>query len=191
MYNKIKSQADLERFFDDVAGLHESILKEMSLISRGFVDKEGSCHGDCEPFDARLFFQQQRIGEALGIEIILTNVTHMLIIDTDLEFQDNEIQFDCNEIRFGHIAAQYMKYRILGNEYLGNKLFWVDEIPYEDIEDSEFIDDTKWVMCRQCADAVEISNINEFGRCPICGTFYKATKVGESIKAIGKQRLNE
>jgi hypothetical protein len=51
-YKKILTQHDMDGFLKEVNYLHDSVLRELTLISRAYVNNNLGMHGDSDPSDA-------------------------------------------------------------------------------------------------------------------------------------------
>lgn len=118
-YKKISNYMEYENFDATVQGLHDSLLQEATLLSRGYVDRNGLMYGDSDPYDLKLVFHSQSSG-APYVEIIFKEVDIFRFecgycIEPSIEFLDNCIQFyltDQRDVTNNMICAKSMHYWI-------------------------------------------------------------------------------
>jgi hypothetical protein len=147
-YIEIKSQNDLEHFLDIAHGFHDALLKEITILARGYVEPNQDMVGDVAPYDVRIFIQSQW-EDFPGCEIIFKDVEKLnfeawfnkdmtgtfkeqynLPKTGSLEKQSITIYFDDNE----YLKCEKMFYRLLTINELGKGPFTVKEIELEDEE---------------------------------------------------------
>ena len=134
-FKTIKTDSDLQNLFVEVNYFHDSIIRQCITQSIGYVDDQSWMHGDVEPFNAKMFLQSQ-FPESSCIEIHFNRVCRLLLKDVfiyeasgKIEDQKIFISFSlsheenilCNDY---DIIAEEMKYRILDQSYLGEKLMY-------------------------------------------------------------------
>jgi len=138
-FKTVTDQASLEEFFGQVHHLHDGLVREVSLLARGYVDGDLWMHGDTAPSDVRLVIHTQSAA-APYIEIILEHVTALsmdfrCVLHPHGCVDENEITLFLREKPYHDrfkICASTMKYRILGTEMLGKSPRTVQEIPVSD-----------------------------------------------------------
>jgi hypothetical protein len=178
-YVDINSQDDLEGFLNKVDSFHDSILKEVAIVARGYVDATLQMYGDIEPFDVRCIIQQQS-DESPYIDIVFESVTSVLLTSSfplepcGLVTEDN-IKFFFSGSKNASIVAEKMKYRILGMSLLGNRVTAVNEIACGKGEEAIALDDS-WYQCPDCLDAFEFHGNKEYFRCKSCGKLLYCSK---------------
>lgn len=172
MYTTIERQEDFEVFFNSVNWFHDSILRELSLVSRGYVDVDRKMWGDCEPSDLRLILQTQS-DKAPCVEIIFedVNLCSFLpdnIIEPSGTLKDGTIIFYLNKNTSPTAIAKHMKYRILSNKYLGKNLITIKNIPIGELKPLIKIE-RNWGQCPSCLEAWEYNPELDTTICPNCG----------------------
>lgn len=123
----IRTQSDFEEFLDVVDRLHDSILREAGLVSRGFVERDRRMFGDTEPTDARFLFQSQSPDFA-GVEIFFEGVEAFLFrpelpLEPDGNVHDAGVTLYLGASHYGdrpRISASRMTYRLLDASCLGS-----------------------------------------------------------------------
>ena len=147
-HKEIKSQDELERFLDIAHGFHDALLKEITILARGYVEPDQKMVGDVAPYDVRIFIQSQW-ENFLGCEIIFTDVEKLNFeawFNRDMsgtfkeqykypktgsiEKQSITIYFDDVE----YLKCEKMFYRLLTVNELGKGPYTVKEIELEDDE---------------------------------------------------------
>lgn len=125
-FMQIEDQAAFERFLVKVDSLHDALLREVGVLSRGYVDNRGYMFGDVAPYDARLVFHSQS-AESPCIEVICEEVKQFamesglspapsgVVKKGHVEFYlaEGELRDRCK------VVARKMKYRVLGKNHLG------------------------------------------------------------------------
>lgn len=124
-YSIIEDQRALDSFFSCVNYFHDSLLKEVTILSRGYVNKDLFMHGDCAPQDIRLIVQMQSketpCVEMLFKDIKTFNIESGFSLEPNGKIEDGLITIYFAEEEYKDlfkIVAKSMKYRILGEEYL-------------------------------------------------------------------------
>jgi len=133
-FTTIKNNDDLQKFFSEVGYLHDSMIRQCTIQSIGYVDDDFLMYGDAEPFNVKIFIQSQ-FSESPCIEIHLFRVYKLLIKDVSISDSCGKIEgqkiimsFSCSdEEQLIHrndydVIAEEMKYRILDKSFLGKKL---------------------------------------------------------------------
>ncbi|MCL2742987.1 MAG: hypothetical protein FWE67_03965 [Planctomycetaceae bacterium] len=131
----IKNDHDIQQLFDKVHYFHDSIIRQCMTQSIGYVDSLFGMYGDVEPFNAKIFIQSQ-FSESPCIEIYLYRVSKLLLKDVFISEASGKtkdqrifISFSCSseqDIQFNNfdIIAEDMKYRILDQSFLGERLIF-------------------------------------------------------------------
>lgn len=135
-YEIINDQQTLESFLTRVYGFHDALIREVSVISRGYVDHEGFMWGDVEPSDARIIIHSQ-FERCRVFELVLNGIRE-LRLKSSLELRaegkanvDGVVIYPSGlECKIESImSANVVAYRILEPETAGNKLNIVNPIP--------------------------------------------------------------
>ena len=173
-YTTISDQKSMDSFLNLVRGLHDSIAREVSVVSRGYVLQDRSMLGDMEPRDARFVFQSQD-EETPCIDVVFEEIIalHLSSISS-VEDARGEVKGDSVRLSFDNssVTAKKMKYRILGSECLGPKLLTVEEIAAGELFDTTALKDG-YIQCPNCCNAWKPEDIKvttAFSRCPTCGS---------------------
>jgi len=135
-FRTVDNQQELDEFLDLVGGLHGALLREVTLLARGYVSPEGWMHGDAAPHDARLVFHSQN-RDTPWIELIFEDV-EVFQFRPSWDFEANGT-IDQGQITIWFAAktnaeacvmkARTMRYRIGGVELLGDTVRTVSAIP--------------------------------------------------------------
>ena len=141
MHIELFDPDDLKSFIEKLGYFHDSILREMSVISRGYIDSNYLLCGDSAPFDARAIFQFQSDATPC-IELIFYDVIEIHLFPRPLNEYSvvieggnivmKSIDEDANISRREVIKARRLKYRYMDKSCLGNKLYSAMGIPRED-----------------------------------------------------------
>lgn len=124
---RIETQSGLDAFLDTVDRLHDSILREIGIVARGFVDGNRRMFGDTEPADARLLFQSQS-PDFSCVEVFFEGVETLLVrpnlpIEPEGVVGDSTIRLYLGPSYYEErplISAQRMSYRLLDASCLGS-----------------------------------------------------------------------
>jgi hypothetical protein len=173
-YTTISEQKSMDTFLDLTRKLHDSIAREISVVSRGNVLPDRSMLGDMSPRDARIVFQSM-FEETPCIDVVFEEVIDMhlgaicFIDDACGEFKAGNVHFSFDD---SAVTAKKMKYRILGNECLGLDLLTVEEIAAGDMVDAIALEDG-YIQCPNCCNAWKPEDIKvtaTFSKCSTCGS---------------------
>ncbi len=169
-YAEVSTKGALEKFEDDIDGFLDAIVKEVHLLNRSYVEKDGRSLFMGNGFDVQLIFQSQNRDHEF--EVILSGVQSCQL-DADV-FDDGmkcsittKDQWPGREICLGGICAWKMFYRTRPKSgqgaVLGPELPSPSAIPATLLQPG-------WRQCSGCADAWEEADQFRFSRCPSCGT---------------------
>ena len=127
-FSTISNQACLDAFLERVDYLHDAMLRELVILSRGYVDERGFMFGDVEPYDARLIFQSQS-PDSPCIELICEDVQKLAIaprfpLDPSGSVAESGTVLylakgTCSDRYM--VAAKAMRYRVHGRSLLGEE----------------------------------------------------------------------
>ncbi len=123
MYKMINNNNDFDAFLENVNHLHDAILREFSLISRGYVDSARKMHGDVEPSDARVMFQLQS-SKTPCVEVVFESVLEIRILpDIPImpsgEISDRKAIFYIGGYQLNNkskVVSEKIKYRVLNEK---------------------------------------------------------------------------
>jgi hypothetical protein len=185
MYTYIKDEKDVENFLRGVNYFHDALVRELSCVGRGFVDKNLLMYDDENPTDCRLVIQQQS-DQSPCTEIIFENISKLvfipsIILEPELVFEKSRIVFSFTSNRrsaIPQIVADSLKYRIMGKEVLGRNLLYNNPIPVGDVIPPKVLKDN-WIECTECGDVWEntvLSRVNI--QCTKCGKVYTFDEKG-------------
>jgi len=127
-FQKITEEAAWERCFEQFDWFHDSILREVYLVSKGYVTAEREMFDDTA-CDARLIFQSQ--DECIsGLELVLKGVTEFRMANTvalepsiSLTEAGFELALGGEQMRSRSlIVANSAWYRLLRADVLGEQL---------------------------------------------------------------------
>ena len=125
---RIENQIEFEHFLEVVDFLHDALLREAGIVSRGYVDVDGYMYGDVAPYDARLVFHSQS-SECPCIEVICEEM-EQFAVESGLSpepsgiIENGHIEFYLAEGDFkerNKVTAKRMRYRVLGKDHLGEE----------------------------------------------------------------------
>ena len=116
----------LEKFLNDIDGLHDTLLHEAVLLHPGYVNHKGEMFEDSFLPDARLIFQSQ-FADVAAVQLDLKNVSRFrLELTRDFRLEG---EFDGGEVvlylcgkqsaDLSVIRAAQAEYRMLGRDFLG------------------------------------------------------------------------
>ncbi|MEN6520538.1 MAG: hypothetical protein ABFD46_05220 [Armatimonadota bacterium] len=135
-YIVIDTQEAMDRFLWLVDGFHDALLREVGIVSQGYVDT-GDMYGDVAPSDMRLIIHSQ-FEETPYIEIIFRELKEFKWIDGyDLEPAKGSVANDLVTLFFSSnsknflVSGKQMEYRILGRDCLGKQPRTVEQIQSE------------------------------------------------------------
>lgn len=125
----------MEAFLDAVDHLHDAVLREVAIVSRGYVALDRWTSGDLSAGDARLFFQSQS-ADVAGVEVFCDSLV-MIAFEPSIEleasglvtpdevtlFLEAETQSDRSRV-----VAKRMSYRLLGPSSLGESHRFVSNL---------------------------------------------------------------
>ncbi len=169
-YTEIKSAEELEVFLHQTVTFHDSILKELQMINRGYVMENKSMNMD-HRFDVKILFQTQ--WEPIAFKLICENVKHLSatgpeefmgssgkftespeqLIDLSL---DGEFVIQCERLFFKLTPELHGN-----NEHLGS------QVPSSDMISAEILE-KEWRQCGNCSDAWEAPLARKISTCPSC-----------------------
>jgi len=122
---KISTNKEMNGFLSRADHFHDTIIREISIVARGYVDAEYSLHGDLDPFDARVFLQTQ-FSDMPGIELRFDEVTRFCVYPPyDLApsgiVEEGRVRFSFTPLRDEElqVVASAMRYRFLDSSCLG------------------------------------------------------------------------
>jgi hypothetical protein len=123
---RINTQSDWNACFNAFDGFHDSILREVHLVSKGFVTPERKMYEDFV-WDARMIFQSQD-KQSPGLELIFDGVSELRLdstrlYDPQLRVGEGRVELLLtreSSLRAMNIVAKAVGYRLLGNEVLGD-----------------------------------------------------------------------
>lgn len=174
-YLEIGSHEQLASFFREVDYLHDSILREVSILSRGFADSLGRLYDYGGASDARVVVHSQSARTPL-IDLVFIEVKE-LRLDPSLELDlEGTLSPGCIEIWWSGrrnrdrslLVAQAAKYRYRSRQSLGRRTCAVSDVPNEAATVPVDVGDG-WSQCPGCLDAWLWPEFREFCRCPSCG----------------------
>ena len=178
MYAIVKSVDDIHHLLQQVNYFHDSLLREISVLSRGFVNEKLWMYGDSEPFDARLIFQMQN--EIIPcIELIFEDILEIrlhpsALMEYGIRMDDNHFvmyQQDekTNIIERDLIRSKYLRYRLLDRSLLGSELYLTEEIEENELPSALILsEDPNWIQCPLCQNTYAIRKKRRIVRCPKC-----------------------
>jgi len=119
----LNNNAALEKFLNDVDGLHDTLLHEAVLLHPGYVNQKGEMFDDAALPDARLIFQSQ-FADVVAVQLDLKKVSRFRlepkkVFRLEAEFDKNEIVFYLYGKGDSEIRAAQAEYTMLGREFLG------------------------------------------------------------------------
>ncbi len=178
MYIEVTSQVAINDFLEKVHFLHDALLREVALISRGYVDSNLSMYEDAAPSDARLIFQTQ-FEDVPVIDVVFESIIELRIMgNSEFEpggtYSESEVEFFLHEPNSrvtSVIVAKTMKYRILEKDRLGRALYIAREIPVGDLIACILLENG-WIQCPSCSNSWKRGDEDtepEVYRCPSCG----------------------
>lgn len=136
----IDSQQAMDDFLWQVDRFHDALLREVGIISRGYVTPGGGMLGDVAPSDARLVIHSQ-FPETPYIEIVCEELQSLRWeAGWDMDQAKGTVTNDGVELGFGPhpedymVSAKRMSYRILGREHLGKEPRTVQQIVESEYE---------------------------------------------------------
>lgn len=133
---EITSAESFEKLWDDAEGFHDSLVREIGILARGYVTKDRCMHGDCAPRDMRMVIHSQ-CAACPCIEILFEDLRSLSyqgqeISHPSIECQNNELLVCLHGDQF-FVRCSRMRYRILDKGYLGKAPRTVTEIlPYDE-----------------------------------------------------------
>jgi len=137
-FKTVGNQKELDEFLDLAGGFHGALLREVTLLARGYVGPEGWMHGDAAPHDARLVFHSQNLNTP-WIELVFEDF-EVFQFRPSWDFEANGT-LDQGQITIWFAArtnpeackikARAMRYRIGGVELLGDEVRTVSPIPLQ------------------------------------------------------------
>ena len=170
-YIEITSAEELESFLHETVTFHDSILKEMQMVNRGFLMENKSMDMDLR-FDSRLLFQVQ--WEPIAFEVIATDIQQISAIGAQeyagsggvfhsTPVQLIELSLDNKEL-FIQCKRFFYKLRpeLIGcTEHLGS------QVPSHSMINASHLEGG-WRQCANCSNAWEVDIRVKISTCPSC-----------------------
>jgi hypothetical protein len=178
MYKKIQYYGDFDALLEKVGFFQDSLLREIEIISRGYVSKDNKMFGDIDPYDMRMIFHSQYAGGCC-IDIIFHDVikysfiaAYEIVVNLDYDENDTVIYLSQPGTQArSFVKCKSLQYRVHRSGLLGRKLLLGSPIPTDNSCMTSVLDDT-WLQCDSCSDAWEANLTQEFTQCPSCGLIY-------------------
>ena len=173
-YDRVSSQAEMDRLLASIAGFHDSMTKEVHLVNRAFVRPGGSMVMD-HRYDAQVVIQSQ--WDPFGIELLFTGIQELNLgpageywgasgrverITAPIEQQRITMTFD-SEFK---IVSEHLWYRVR-KDWLGKNAFLTSEVPSGEAVPAHVVQ-AGWRQCSSCREAWEELPEKEFSYCPSC-----------------------
>lgn len=174
-YQRIETQADMDRLLSSIAGFHDSMTKEIHLTNRGYVQPDKTMVMS-HRYDAQVLIQSQ--WEPFAIELLFIAIEDLKLAAPDEYWSASGIvetgikPLGCSRITMSFdgelkIVCGEMLYRIR-EHWLGKESFLRSEVPSPDAVPAKLIQEN-WRQCSSCSDAWEAPVYEEFAYCPSCG----------------------
>lgn len=176
-YTEIATQIELDKFLDHVGYFHDSMIKELQMINRGYVMKN-KLMVMAHQFDTRILFQSQ--WDEIAFEL--------LCIDTrEISVTDPEVFFDCVgkiivldsrlrdppsqliELSFDHgfsLKCKRLFYKLCPDLY-GNYEHLGSQVPSDKMLKAGYLG-SNWWLCENCCEAWEVDSGRMYSTCPKC-----------------------
>lgn len=131
----IHDEASLNEFLKKADYMHDALLREVGILSRGYVGENRLMYGDVDPYDVRLVFHSQS-KETPCFEIICEEVYKFRFeigfsLDPSGLIDGEKISLyfieGTGRERF-MVSARLMRYRLLSRDYLGGDPHTVSRI---------------------------------------------------------------
>lgn len=174
-YIEVKSNDDMEKLINSIAGFHDSMAKEFHITNRGCVNKDHSM-AMSHMFDIQLLVQSQ--WEPYAIEIIFCNASELHITDageywsacgsvthTNSPIEKTEIEMKFDDSLKVKCSKLFYRNR---SSWLGNISFLNFEVPSHNAIIAKPVEDN-WRQCQECFDAWQEKPDNVFSYCTGCG----------------------
>jgi len=124
----VSTQRALDKFLESVNYLHDALIREVAVGSRGYVDVAGWMHGDLAPADAHLIFHSQNPGSPC-IEMVFEELQKIrLQFGEELDPRGAVTEHGVTLYLTGGpereqflVSARIMRYRILGRAFVGRE----------------------------------------------------------------------
>lgn len=114
----IADEESAEAFLQRTKGLHDGLLREIVVRSRGYVARDRKMFGDTFPMDALLRFETQQPDTSV-VEVLVEDVQELHLVDFWLDpvvrFAESEVILELNKPAFASpclIRGMRLSYRI-------------------------------------------------------------------------------
>ncbi|MEX2962304.1 hypothetical protein [Microbulbifer sp. TYP-18] len=171
-YTEIISAEDLEKFLEKTVTFHDSMMKEMQAINRGYVMQDKSMNMD-HRLDVRVLFQAQ--WNPSSFELLCINVSHLNITGPEefmesagkiIESPDRLIELSLD----GELVIQCKRlFFKLTPDFIGNNEHFGSQIPSSSMVVAQSLVG-EWRQCGNCGNAWELSSTRKIATCPSCNS---------------------
>ncbi|MGO4185202.1 hypothetical protein AB4Z17_28950 [Paenibacillus sp. TAF43_2] len=172
-YIEIKTQEEMDCFFDSVNGFHDGLIKEFHLINDAYIDKHLSMVCGFK-YNMRILIQRQW-EKPSAVELLLGDVVEMNLPKLNYEIYNsfgtihiskaNETPEITINLDGNVFVCRKMLYREV-SEWMGRESRFGDEIIVNNSFQLEKLEDG-WVLCSNCLEAWQPIN-RKVLKCPKC-----------------------
>ena len=174
-YIEICTAEELEKFIHETVTFHDSMVKEVQMINRGYV-MENKSMDMSHQFDARILIQSQ--WDPIAFELVCIDIKQLNVIGSRdymgshgkvieipkkiIEISlDNEFIIQCKSLSYRLTPELFGNYEHLGSQVPSDKMIEVTHL------------DLNWWQCDNCSEAWQIEAIRKYSTCPKCNSVIK------------------
>lgn len=178
-YIEISTEGELTKFLDETVSFHDSLIKEIQMINRGYVQENQSMVYSHQ-FDARILVQSQ--WNPIAFELLCIDVKHFNITGAEeywggggkvLETLsgklvklslDDAFCVQCKKLFYKLTLEKFGNYEHLGSQVPTDKMIQAIHL------------DTNWWQCGNCSDAWQVDEGRQYATCPTCNNVVELYK---------------
>ncbi len=169
-YIEITTAEELEKFLYETVAFHDSMVKELQMINRGYVKKDKSMVTS-HRFDTRILIQSQ--WNPIAFELVCIDTQHLSAIDPReymgcsgkfIESPEKLIELSLDDDFIVQCKKLFYK---LCPEYFGNYEHLGSQIPTDEMQQGISLG-SNWWQCSNCSEAWQVDEGRKYSTCPKC-----------------------
>jgi len=169
-YIEIATAEELHVFLHETVTFHDSLIKEVQMINRGYVMEDKSMNMGLQ-FDTRILVQSQ--WEPIAFELLCIDTKKLLAIGPE-EYMGSRGEIIDSPERLikisldGEFAVECKKlFYKLTLEAFGNYEHLGSQVPSDDMVQAELLNNNWW-QCGGCSEAWQVDVGRKYSTCPKC-----------------------